>query len=69
MNVKNAERSRIRNNTKCVIDMLKTFLPKELPREYDIRDNKFVKMIKLLKESDDVLLYGLDRTDDLSDSK
>ena len=69
MNIKNAERSRIRRNTRCVIDMLKTFLPKELPREYDIRDNKFVKMIEILKESDNVLLYGLDSIDDGSDSK
>ena len=69
MNVKSADIRRIRYNNKDVIDMLKTFLPKELPREYDIRDNKFVKMIIKLKESDNVLLYGLDRKDDWSDSK
>ena len=69
MNVKSRDVQRIRSNNMHVIDMLKTFLPKELPREYDIRDNKFVKMIEILKESDNVLLYGLDSIDDGSDSK
>ena len=39
MNVKSRDVQRIRSNNMHVIDMLKTFLPKELPREYDIRDN------------------------------
>jgi hypothetical protein len=69
MNVKSGDVSRIRSNSMHVIEMLKTFLPKELPREYDIRDNKFVKMIERLRESDNILLYGLDRKDDWSDSK
>ena len=67
MNVKSADIKRITDNNKAVIGMLKTFLPHGLPpKEYDIRDNKYVKMIKKLEESDNVLLYGLDRLEEIN---
>ena len=66
MYVKSIDVQRIRYNNIGVIEILKTFLPKSLPTDYDIGYNKFVIMIKKLEESDNILLYGLDRKDDWS---
>ena len=65
MTIKSADIKRISYNITNVTGVLKDF-PRHQAPQYDIRDNVIVKMIEKLKESNNVLLYGLDKLDEIN---